>query len=263
MSFGAHLLSPLIPKEVIYPAEQISDRAEVLKAGSAVRGWGRVPRLFCCPHQFGFNPKLAYTLITERLAPWPPKSNVQPESSKMSQSTIRYSTFPRTEPPPHFVPSIAGVLKKHENKIGTHRLGKGLTSNEVLTVIRDDLVVLGFEVEAGRQKADKIQRPVFFGENGQPTLKYEIDAYHPEWHCGLEVEAGRAWMGNAVYRDLVQGLVMVQVDVLVLAVPNAYKYQASGRATVSSDYDNTVNVAATLYGHSRIQLPYRLVVIGY
>ncbi len=32
-------------------------------------------------------------------------------------------------------------------------------------------------------------------------------------------------MGNAVYRDLIQALIMVQVDHLVLAVPNAYKIQ--------------------------------------
>jgi hypothetical protein len=53
---------------------------------------------------------------------------------------------------------------------------------------------------------------VFFGENGQPALKYEVDAYHPEWKAGLEIEAGRAVMGNAIYRDLVQALVMVEVD---------------------------------------------------
>ena len=41
-------------------------------------------------------------------------------------------------------------------------------------------------------------RPVFFGENAQPELQYQIDAWHPQWLAGLEIEAGRAWMGNAV-----------------------------------------------------------------
>jgi hypothetical protein len=129
--------------------------------------------------------------------------------------------------------------------------------------MRDDLLALGFQVEAGKRRADKIERPVFFGQDGQPTLKYEVDAYHPAWRCGLEVEAGRAWMGNAVYRDIVQALVMVHVDVLILAVPNAYKYTMRGRAKVSHDYDSTVNVAESLYGHSRFRFPYQLVVIGY
>jgi len=104
---------------------------------------------------------------------------------------------------------------------------------------------------------------VFFGENGEPTLKYEVDAYHPKWRCGLEVEAGRAWMGNAVYRDLIQALVMVEVDSLILAVSNTYKFKSGNRDTVSADYDNTSRVAETLYGHSRFSLPYRLILIGY
>jgi hypothetical protein len=70
-------------------------------------------------------------------------------------------------------------------------------------------------------------------------------------------------MGNAAYRDLIQGLVMVQVDVLVLAFPNAYKYQSGGRTVTTNDYDNSASVAETLFGHSRVRLPYRLLVIGY
>lgn len=181
----------------------------------------------------------------------------------MAKTTIRFTSFPRTEPPPSFAQELAGVFQRHEAAIATVHLKKGLTSNEVLGILRDDLLTLGFQVEASKQRADKIQRPVFFGENGDPTLNYEIDAYHPVWRCGLEVEAGRAWMGNAVYRDLVQGLVMVQVDTLVLAVPNAYKYQSGGGTVSSADYANTITVADTLYGHTRVRLPYGLLVVGY
>jgi hypothetical protein len=181
----------------------------------------------------------------------------------VARTSIRFTSFPRTEQPPAFAIDLAGVFRRHEEQVATALLKKGLTSNEVLAVIRDDLLALGFQVETGKQKADKIQRPVFFGENGHPTLNYEIDAYHPIWRCGLEVEAGRAWMGNAVYRDLVQALVMVQVDILILAVPNSYKYQSGGRTVASTDYDNTVNVAETLFSHSRVKLPYSLLVIGY
>lgn len=90
-----------------------------------------------------------------------------------------------------------------------------------------------------------------------------IDGYHAGWRCGLEVEAGRAWMGNAVYRDLVQALVMVDVDHLVLAVPNGYRYQSGGRETVNRDYDLTVGVARALWGHQRVRMPYGLTVVGY
>jgi hypothetical protein len=79
----------------------------------------------------------------------------------------------------------------------------------------------------------------------------------------LEIEAGRAWMGNAVYRDLVQALVMVDLEYLVLAVPNRYRYQSSGKPVFSKDYENTVAVADAVYGHTRVRMPYRLAVIGY
>jgi hypothetical protein len=178
-------------------------------------------------------------------------------------STIRYSSFPRTEAPPDFVRELLSVFQRNEKIIGTEILQKGLTSDQVLASIRQDLVSIGFVVENSKLSADKIRRPVFYGENGDPALQYEIDAFHPEWRCGLEVEAGRGWMGNAVYRDLIQALVMVQLDVLVLGVANTYRYLNQGRAIISRDYANTVAVADALYGHSRMKMPYSLVVIGY
>lgn len=181
----------------------------------------------------------------------------------MVKTRIRYSTFPKTEPPPEFISQVIAVFKKHEEDISTILLKKGLTSDGVLSKLRNDLIQIGFEVEAGKRKTEKIERPVFYGEDGVPTLRYEIDAYHSLWKCGLEIEAGRAWMGNAVYRDLIQALVMVEVEYLILAVPNAYKYKSYKRDVISSDYDNTKNLVDALYGHTRIQLPYKLVVLGY
>lgn len=176
---------------------------------------------------------------------------------------MRFTSFPSTEPPPLFISKVVEIFNNHERTIATLTLQKGLTSDQVLKVIGDDLHSTGFQVETGKLKTGKIPRPVFFGENGIPALNYEIDAFHPEWKCGLEVEAGRAWMGNAVYRDIVQALVMVHVEHLCLAVPNRYVYNSSGRITSSADYDNTVKVARALYGHSRIRLPYGLTIIGY
>ena len=70
-------------------------------------------------------------------------------------------------------------------------------------------------------------------------------------------------MGNAIYRDLIQALVMVETDHLFLAVPNAYRYMSRGKQMTSRDYARTVSVAEALYGHSRITMPYSLCVIGY
>ncbi len=160
---------------------------------------------------------------------------------------------------------MASVVQAFRDAEGicTLTLDKGLTSDAVLGVLAPTLQALGFMIEVGKQKDQKIERPVFYGENGIPALKYQIDAYHSEWRCGLEIEAGRGWMGNAVYRDLVQALVMVHVDHLILAVANRYKYVSGGRPTFSNDYANTIAVADALYGHSRMKLPYGLTIIGY
>jgi hypothetical protein len=178
-------------------------------------------------------------------------------------TTIRFTSFPRTRPPPDFVPQVIGAFCQHEQAVSTEALAKGLESDPVLKILADDLARLGFIVETGKARGGKVSRPVFYGENGEPTLLYEIDAYHQGWRCGLEVEAGRAILGNAVFRDLFQAMVMPDVEHLCLAVPNVYRYKSSGRSLSSKYYDKTVAIADALYGHSRVAMPYGLTAIGY
>ncbi|MEN8855632.1 MAG: hypothetical protein ABF333_11880 [Akkermansiaceae bacterium] len=165
--------------------------------------------------------------------------------------------------PADFIEKVVAVFRSHKEEISTEQLTKGLTSDQVLEVLHEELSKIGFDLESGKKNHQKIHRPVFYGENGVPKVRYEIDGYHPAWKCGLEVEAGRSWMGNAVFRDIVHALVMVDVDHLLLAVPNAYKYKTGGRNAVSKDFENTTNLADALFSHSRITFPYQLTVIGY
>ena len=181
----------------------------------------------------------------------------------MPVSEVRFMSFPRTKPPPVFIRPIVAVFQKYEEQISTILLEKGLESDGVLKVLCDDLRTLGFEIEAGKGRESKLGRPVFYGENGDPQLRYEVDGYHPEWRCGLEVEAGRAILGNAIFRDLFQAMVMVDVDHLCLAVPNVYKYKSRLKPRANRYYEKTVSVADALYGHTRVALPYGLTVIGY
>jgi hypothetical protein len=178
----------------------------------------------------------------------------------MNTTSIRFTSFPRTEPPPQFVKEIVNTFIQHEAVIATESLSRHLKSDEVLRIITPSLVNLGFDVEKGKSAAQVIDRPVFFGENGVPTLRFEVDAYHSEWKCGLEVEAIRCIRGGAFYRDLVQAMVMVGVEHLCIAVPNKVEWGKSGR---SKDYAVAVGTAQALYGHSRIRLPYGLTLIGY
>ena len=61
----------------------------------------------------------------------------------MSDSTIRFSTFPRTEPPPDFVDALVAVFRQHEGEIATEANNKGLKSDEVLAVLRPDVTSYG------------------------------------------------------------------------------------------------------------------------
>ena len=133
----------------------------------------------------------------------------------------------------------------------------------MLAHVRPGLIKLGFQVELNRTEAGTIRRPVFFGENGKPGLQYRIDAYHPGWNCGLEIEAGRALLGNAVYRDIVQALVMVEITTLFIYVGNAYRYIPNGKIAISEDYKKSVDIAQALYGRSKVKVPYHLVMVGY
>jgi hypothetical protein len=181
----------------------------------------------------------------------------------MANSSVRFTSFPRTKSSPFFVRSIVEVFKAHEQEISTVALLKGLESNQVLAILCDDLQALNFEVETGKTSVQKIHRPVLYGENEEPILRYEIDAYNSEWKCGLEIEAGRAILGNALFRDLFQAMVMVDVDYLCLAIPNNYKYRSGGKNVVGKDYEKAIAVADALYGHGRNIMPYELTIIGY
>ena len=176
------------------------------------------------------------------------------------ESSVRFSTFPRTEPPLEFIYKIVDVFRAHEHEIGTEVRESHLKSDEVLAIIAAGLSRLGFEVEAGKKASGKIGRPVFFGENGEPTLRYEVDAFHNEWRCGLEVEGIRAIRGGAFYRNLIQALVMVKVEHLCIAVPNIVTWGKSGK---SRSYREAVRTADAVYGHTRVRMPYSLVIVGY
>src|SRR5215203_1202494 len=53
---------------------------------------------------------------------------------EMNDTTIRFSTFPRTEPPPAFVEDLVNAFRQHESEIATEINDKGLRSNDVLAV---------------------------------------------------------------------------------------------------------------------------------
>ena len=168
---------------------------------------------------------------------------------------------PRTRPP-EWVPPIVDVFAAVQGEIDSAEVRS--KSDTALAVLRTGLVALGFEVEAGKKKVDKIRRPVLFGEQGHEDLAYEVDAFHPESGVALEVEAGRGARGNAVYRDLIQTSLLVDARYLVLAVQTAYHHKSVGKDIVVQSYRDTKNLLDAIYASNRLVLPLEgILLVGY
>jgi hypothetical protein len=183
-------------------------------------------------------------------------------SAQGSAGYPRYVYFPRWQAAPAWVAQVVQVFAGQQPVIDTATLAN--TSDVVLQLVRPGLETLGFQVEAGKLRENKLFRPVFFGENGQPERQYQIDSYHPQERIALEVEAGRSTMGNAIYRDIVQMSLLVDVDYAVVAVPVAYRYQSGGRATTADSYRECRAILDAIYGGRRLELPFKgFLLIGY
>lgn len=155
---------------------------------------------------------------------------------------------------------LVDIFQKNRRLIDSLDKSKAhLKSDEVLGVLAPDLVEMGFIVEGG--KGSIIHRPVYFEEFGKPARAYEIDSYHPVLKLGLEVEAGRATKGNAVYRDIVQTSLLVGVENFAIAVPLAYEY---GDGTVEPSYKVAKSIFDAIYSSERLKLPFEgVLLIGY
>lgn len=133
-------------------------------------------------------------------------------------------------------------------------------SDDVLAEIAPALIAAGYDVEQGKRAANKLTRPVLFGENGKPTVEYDVDAFHPEHQVVLEVEAGRGAASNADFRDIVRSSLLVGVRYLALAV--MVEYRGGGRPIRS--YENTRNQLDAIYASERLRLPFDgVLLIGY
>jgi hypothetical protein len=174
----------------------------------------------------------------------------------------RYTYYPRWQEAPPWVPHLAQVFAASESAIDTSKNAN--KSDVALEVLRPGLITIGFEVETGKTKAGKLFRPVFFGENERPERQYQIDAYHPGERIALEVEAGRSVLGNAIYRDIVQISLLVDVDYAAVAVPTEYRYQTQGRPQTNEPYRECRTILEAVYGGRRLVLPFKgFMLIGY
>jgi hypothetical protein len=175
----------------------------------------------------------------------------------------KWRYFPARSPAPEWVDPLIGVFTLSRGSIDSSNV-QGLQSDGVLAVLRPGLVGLGYQVESGKQKANKIARPVLFGDEGEPRVNYEVDAVLDDHGVLIEVEAGRAIMGNAVYRDLIRSSLIVGARHLVLCVMAEYKYQSGGKTLTAHDYLTTRDQLDAIYASGRLDFPFEgVLLVGY
>lgn len=131
-----------------------------------------------------------------------------------------------------------------------------LQSNEVLKAIRESLEAIGFDVELGKQKGEKVAVPVLFGRSGAVEKSFDADAYHRAGGFVLEVEAGRGVVNHQFLKDLFQACMMHEVGYLAIAIRRIYKG--------ARDFETVCRFFDTLYASNRLQLPlHGILIIGY
>lgn len=172
--------------------------------------------------------------------------------------TIQWVHYPKSAEPPPLVRKVVEVFEAEEAHFGSD--SQTLQSNEVLSHVEAGLLNLGFAVETGKHKDEKIHVPVLFGLNGRVEKSFEADAHHEASGFVLEVEAGRGVVNNQFLKDLSQACMMHDVHQLGIAVRNIYK--AGNR--MSRDFERVVAFFDTLYASNRLTLPLTgITIIGY
>lgn len=167
--------------------------------------------------------------------------------------------YPARLPAPDWASEVLGAFREARATIGSTE-SHGITSDEALAAVRPSLEEQGFEVERGKAAAQKIWRPVLFGENGKPEVAYEVDGFQSKEMIVMEVEAGRGAANNADYRDLVRASLMVDVDYLILAMMLEYR---SGHQ-VTRSYEQTKRRLNAIYASDRLKLPLKgILLVGY
>lgn len=181
----------------------------------------------------------------------------------MADRYPEWSYFPQSVRPPTWVDDVVTLFATHQEQIDSGKVD-GLTSDRVLAILRPGLLALGFVVEAGKTKADRIRRPVLFGERGSERVAYEVDAVNDEHGILMEIEAGRGARGNAIYRDLVRSSLVVAAKFLVLGVMRQYRHKSGGRPVSVNSYRDARDLLDAIYASGRLQLPFEgILILGY
>ena len=167
---------------------------------------------------------------------------------------LRYQLFPRSV---GLTDELQRVIRCFETVYNLIKSPDNtLNSNGVLQHLRPHLEQLGFRIETGKSRGEKIPVPVLFGLNNKVDRSFDADGVSGDGRIVIEVEAGRAVDNYQFLKDIFQACMMHDVEYLVLAVRNKYRG--------NDDFAKVHSFLETLYISSRLVLPLKgIVVIGY
>lgn len=167
---------------------------------------------------------------------------------------IKFQFFPRSVGIDEQIQKIIDCFNVADDQICSPE--HTLTSNEVLTILRDALLAVPMQVEQGKTRGLKIPVPVLFGLNNKIDQHFDADALSSDGTIVLEVEAGRAVDNYQFLKDIFQASMMYGVEYLVLAVRNDYR--------AHDDFKKIYTFLETLYISNRLHLPLKgILLIGY
>ena len=168
---------------------------------------------------------------------------------------IQWAYFPQSGKASSTALAVIQIFERHQKEIDSETHEKQV-SDVVLAILADDLEELGFQVERGKKKDQKISVPVLYGRNGKVEKSFEADAFIEAEGFVLEVEAGRGVTNYQFLKDLFQASMMQGVNYLGIAVRNVY--------CSSRDFDKIFVFFDTLYKSNRLILPLKgVLTIGY
>lgn len=164
----------------------------------------------------------------------------------------RWCYFPKSQIAPQWAISFCEAIAAHQASIDsvTH---PRFDSNEVLEQVRPSLQELGWQLETGKTAAQKLRRPVLFGDQNEEAVSYDIDGWHPEHGVVLEIESGRGIQGGAFYRDLIRASLIHGAHALVIGLRTSYSY---GNVKSQPDYERGRAQLDAIYASGRLSLPF-------
>jgi hypothetical protein len=172
----------------------------------------------------------------------------------MAPARTDWQFYPNTSSLPNHLRFVIDVFDAATAVIGSNTAK--LTSNKVLAEVAQPLADLGYKVETGAKRAQKVHVPVMFGRRGAIKKAFEVDAYSAKYRTVIEIEAGRAVANNQFLKDLFEASVMPDVDYAVVAVRLNYRGQR--------DFDKMCTYLDSLYASHRFRLPFQgVLAIGY